>query len=147
ELADFFAGLAKVIEQSWVTPFCCLVRQKDLDRFNSDYGLRLEPYPLAAYGCMLLVGKEYRGHPVELIFDRVEKVESKLATARAYADSDGYYGPDGIFDDVIATGLSKGYTFKKVPALQAADFWIWEYRKNHLGMDEWWSLEDRPKAD
>jgi hypothetical protein len=94
---------------------------------------------------MVLVGKDYVGHPVELIFDHIEKVTSKLAKAREYAKSDNYYGPDGIFDKLAARGLPKSLTFREVPALQAADFWAWEYRKNHLRMDEWWSLEDRPQ--
>jgi hypothetical protein len=96
ELAAFFGDLAKVIDRSVLTPFCCLVRLKDLARFNAKKGLNLQPYPLAAYGCMLLVGKKYLGQPVELIFDHVEKVKSKLAKAQEYADSDSYYGPDGV---------------------------------------------------
>jgi hypothetical protein len=72
ELKDFFAGLAKVIEQSRLEPFCCLVRVKDLERFNAEKNLNLEPYPLAAYGCMVLVGKHYAGQPVELVFDQRE---------------------------------------------------------------------------
>jgi hypothetical protein len=77
ELAAFFSDLAKVIRQCHLYPFSCLVRLKDLNRFNAEHGLNLEPYPLAAYGCMLLVGKDYTGHPVELVFDHVEKVKSR----------------------------------------------------------------------
>ena len=65
--------------------------------FNTEHGLALQPYSLAAYGCMLIIGKEHVGHLVELIFDHVEKVELKLAIAREYADADHYYGPDGVF--------------------------------------------------
>src|SRR5262249_81389 len=95
ELADFFSGLAKRIYQSGLRSFCCLVRLKDLARFNAEHGLNLEPYALAAYGCMVLVGKDYKEHSVELVFDHVEKVTSKLAKAREYADTDTHYGPDG----------------------------------------------------
>lgn len=145
ELADFFSGLGKVIYRSFLQPFSCLVRLKDLERFNRGHGLNLQPYSLAAYGCMLLVGKEFTNRPVELVFDHVEKVESKLALARDYADSDSYYGPDGVFGSIITTGLPKKLTFKEVPAIQAADFWVWEWRKSHLRLDEWWSREDRPQ--
>lgn len=58
---------------------------------------------------------------------------------------DKLYGPQGIFDNVAALGLPKGDSYRNISAIQAADFWIWEYRKNHLMLDEWWSLEDRPK--
>lgn len=145
EWAAFFGDLAKVINGARLTSICCLVRMEDLQRFNSERGLNLEPYPLAAYGCTLLAGKEYTGHPTELIFDHVEKVDSKLVKAREYADSDKFLGPDGVFDKIVTAPLPKDLTFRDVPALQAADFWVWEYRKNHLKMDSWWSLEDRPK--
>jgi hypothetical protein len=143
--AAFFADLAKVIGRSGLTGFNCLVRLRDLARFNSEHGLNLQPYALAAYGCMTLVGKDYLGKSTELIFDHVEKVESKLAKARQYAESDYYYGPDGIFDSIVITGLPKKLTYREVPALQAADFWAWEYRKNHLNLGEWWALEERPQ--
>jgi len=145
ELANFFEDLTKVIGRSGLVPFSSLVRLKDLERFNSETDLSLQPYSLAAYGCMLLAGQWYGNVPAELVFDHVEKVESKLARAREYADSDIYYGPDGIFDKVVITGLPKHLTFREIPALQAADFWVWEYRKNHLKLDEWWSLDDRPE--
>ncbi len=145
ERSAFFSDLTTVINQSGLTGFNCLVRMKDLTRLNKEYGLDLQPYPLAAYGCMLLVGKDYIGKPTQLIFDHVEKVESKLATARAYADSNKYYGPDGVFDNVAVMGLPKNQTSKQVPALQAADFWAWEYRKSHSKLDEWWCLENRPQ--
>jgi hypothetical protein len=145
ELAAFFSDLAEVIRECHLYPFSCLVRLKDLTRFNAEYGLSLEPYALAAYGCMILVGKDYVGRSVELVFDHVEKVKSKLAKAQEYADTDAYYQPDKIFDKLVTVGLPKELTFREIPALQAADFWAWEYRKNHLRMDEWWSLEDRPQ--
>jgi hypothetical protein len=145
ELADFFSGLATVIRQTSLNGFCCLVRIADLDRFNAEKNLSLQPYPLAAYGCMLLVGREYLGHQVEMTFDHVEKVDSKLAMAKAYADSDKYFGPDGVFDSVKPRGLPRGLSSKNIPGLQAADFWTWEHRKNHLRMDEWWTLVDRPQ--
>jgi hypothetical protein len=56
------------------------------------------------------------------------------------------FGPDGVYDKLVTTGLPKDLTSKDIPALQAADFWAWENRKNHLHMDEWWSLKDRPQA-
>src|ERR1700682_4592185 len=145
ERAAFFLDLAKVIGRSGLVGFNCLVRLKDLARFNQEKGLNLQPYPLAAYGCMLLVGQDYLGKPTELTFDHVEKVDSKLVKAREYAASDTHHGPDGVFDSIVTIPLPKNLSFREIPALQAADFWAWEYRKNHLNLDEWWSLPDRPQ--
>jgi hypothetical protein len=145
EVDNFFSDMTKVISHANLHGFVCAVRLKDLARFNAETGLNLEPYPLAAYGCMLLVGKDYTGKPVEMVFDHVEKIKSKLAKAQEYADSDRYYGPDGVFSKVAMTGLPEEITFRDIPALQAADFWAWEYRKSHLRLNEWWSLEDRPQ--
>jgi hypothetical protein len=144
ELADFFSGLAKVIGQSRLVGICSLVRVADLDRFNADHGLTLEPYSLAAYGCMLLTVREnLPGMPIELVFDHVEQVESKLAKARAYADSDKTYEP-GICDATAITGLPKACTWREIPALQAADFFAWEFRKNHENVSEWFDFMDKP---
>jgi hypothetical protein len=89
--------------------------------------------------------KTTTGKPVEVVFDHIEKVKSKLAKAQEYADSDSYYGPDGVFSKIATVGLPEEITFREIPALQAADFWAWEYRKNHLRLSEWWSLDERPK--
>jgi hypothetical protein len=145
EVASFMADIAEVIRESNLAGFSCLVRLRDLERFNAEKNLKLEPYALAAYGCMLLVGKDYLGHPTEMIFDHVEKVTKKLALAQDYADTDAYHNRDHVFETLATMGLPKGLTFRDVPGLQAADFWIWEMRKNHLKLDEWWRLEDRPQ--
>jgi hypothetical protein len=144
ELADFFGGLAAVIKQSCLVGICSLVRQSDLDRFNEEYGTAIEPYPLAAYGCMLLTARDnLEGMPIELVFDNVEKVHSKLGKAREYADSEKIYEP-GLCDAVVTTPLPKGLTWREVPALQAADFFTWEFRKNHEKINEWHELVDKP---
>jgi hypothetical protein len=144
ELADFFGGLAKVIGQSRLVGISSIVRQPDLDRFNRDFGQALEAYPLAAYGCMLLAAREnIEGISIELIFDNVEKVHSKLGKARDYADAEKIYEP-GICDHTVTVPLSKGLTWREVPALQAADFFAWEFRKNHERVSEWFEIIDKP---
>ena len=144
ELAKFFGDLAGVIGESHLVGICSLVRAADLDRFNKDFGQNLEPYALAAYGCMLLTaGDNLPGIPIELIFDNVEKVQSKLAIAREYADSDTRYEPS-LCDALVTTPLSKALTWREVPALQAADFFAWEFRKNHENVSEWFDFMDKP---
>lgn len=145
ELAAFQGDLAKVIGQSRLRAFGSITRIKDLKHFNAEHGLRLDAYALAAYGCMFVTGKEYIGQSVELVFDHVEKVKKKLATAQAYADSDHYYGPDGVFKKVNVLGLAEGCTFREVPAIQAADFWVWEWRKHQLKISDWYETEGLPE--
>ena len=105
ELRTFFSSLTNVIAESHLFGILSVVRCTDLYRFNSERGLALEAYPLAAYGCMLLAARQHlRGMPIQLVFDKVEKVELKLATARAYAKSDNYW--HGECDAVTLTGLA-----------------------------------------
>ena len=145
EKADFLGGLAKVIRYSKLEAFASIARVKDLQRFNLESGLKIEPYPLAVYGCMIILGIEHEDQPIELIFDHVEKVESKLAKARTYADSDSYYA--GTFDKINLMPLARGLGFKDVVALQAADFSVWELRKNHLQLSEWFGIEGKPSEN
>jgi len=88
EVADFFGDLATAIKASGITGFCSLVRIKDLAQFNEEFGINLEAYPLAVYGCMVVVARHFITMPIQMIFDRIEKLESKLAKARALANTD-----------------------------------------------------------
>jgi hypothetical protein len=63
--------------------------------------------------------------------------------AREYADSDIKYEP-GICDTLVTTPLPKALTWRDVPALQAADFFAWEFRKNHENVSEWFDFIDKP---
>ena len=145
EVAEFFGDLASVIGTCKLVAFASLVRLNHLKKFNSKYNLRLQPYPLAAYGCMLMVAKEHENLTCELFFDHLEKVNSKLVTARRYAKSDTYYGT--LFDRVAALPLPKAITSRELPALQAADFFAWEFRKNHEQVSEWFDIPDKPIDD
>jgi hypothetical protein len=144
ELAGFMRDLAEVVSYSRLVAFCSLVRMQDLERFNAEYGLRLNPYSLAAYGCMIAVLREYEGFTAELVFDHVEKVDSKLARARKYAETDSYYA--GAFEKCVTLPLVKGITFRELPAMQAADFLAWEFRRNHENISEWFDFMDRPEG-
>ena len=73
KVAEFFGDLASVIGTCRLVAFASLVRLNDLKKFNSKYNLRLQPYPLAAYGCMLMVAKEHENLTCELFFDHLEK--------------------------------------------------------------------------
>src|SRR5262249_45367653 len=141
--ASFLGALARAISRSQLKGFGSIVRIKDLDRFNRENQLRLEPYPLAVYGCMLWIGKQNPDAVVSAVFDHIERVSSKLKRADIYAKSDTYYA--GVTDRIQPIPLNKRLTFRDVPAIQAADFAAWEIRKHHLNQNEWWELPDRPK--
>jgi hypothetical protein len=144
QIAGFLAGLARTIGRSQLKGFGSIVRMKDLERFNREYGLSLEPYPLAAYGCMTWIGKANPGAVVSLIFDRAEQISSKLEKASIYCESDTYYA--GVTDLIQPIPLNKGLTFRQVRPIQAADFAAWEIRKHHLNQNDWWELEGRPTS-
>jgi len=144
EINAFMADIAKAIGQSGLRGFASVVRLPDLDRFNREYGLQLEPYPLAVYGCLIAISTEYAFERMELWFDHVEQVHSKLITARRYADSDRYYR-DENFGRMLLNGLTECFDFKTVIELQAADFIAGDFRKQHLAVDEWWKIEGKPR--
>ncbi|MGA8613518.1 MAG: hypothetical protein WB760_17980 [Xanthobacteraceae bacterium] len=144
EWAAFYASLVSVISDSHIFGILSVVRGGDLDRFNQERKLALELYPLAAYGCMLLsVRQNIPGLPIQLIFDRVEKVQAKLATAQSYAESDKHWCP-GECDFVTVSGLGKGVPLQQLPAMQAADFVAWEFRKHQERINEWHELGEVP---
>jgi hypothetical protein len=144
EIASFMGSLARSIGRSQLKGFGSIVRLKDLERFNRDHGLALEPYPLAAYGCMTWIGNKNPGAVVSMICDHAEQISSKLEKASRYGKSDTYYL--GATDLIQPIPLNKALTFREVRPMQAADFAAWEIRKFHLNQNEWWELEDRPRS-
>ena len=145
DLKAFFADMVAAIHDSGIVGFCSIVRLSDLEKYNSDFGLNVQPYPLAVYGCMTLLAKYYTYQPIELIYDHVEKIESKLAVAREYASSDPAH-PD-VFEHMMNMPLSSKITWREITALQAADFFSWEFRRSHLDINEWFELPSRPEEE
>jgi hypothetical protein len=142
EIEAFYRDMTALISECRLSGFYSIVRIADLERFNADTGLKLEPYPLAAYGCVLMIANEYGDLTSEIFFDSVEKVHSKLGKASDYAVSDNYYGR--ALGNVALMPLAKNLTARQVMPLQAADFFTWEMQRNHLNADEWHYLPDRP---
>jgi len=138
--------VTKVITQSQLRGVMSIVRKPDLERFNAEHGLKLEPYPLAVYGCLIAISTEYRFESMELFFDHVEKVDSKLAMARGYADSDVHYQEDDL-GRMALFPLPSGEqsNFKNLIELQAADFIAGDFRKSHLTVSEWFEIEGKPQ--
>jgi hypothetical protein len=144
EVVAFFKDLVGAIRRCGVHIITSAVWVKDVERFNSEKGLILEPYPLAAYSCMSQIALKHGDVPVTAVFDRVEKVDDKLRKARLYADTDRHAYP-GLCNLVTSIPLEAGLTSRTVPALQAADLIAWEVRKALFKMKPW-QLSDRPLA-
>jgi hypothetical protein len=142
ELASLFEDVAKVIGRNRPEGFGGMTRCSDLKKFNEANGLALEPYPLAAYGSLIGLWNRHAREPIEVVFDHVEQVQSKLASAKSLADSDRYYSDD--LDNIQMIPLNKAWSAKNIAPLQAADFLAWEWRKLHEDRKEWWDKENKP---
>jgi hypothetical protein len=142
EWSAFLGDLADVISESRLVFFGSIVRVSHLEKFNREFRLALEAYPLAVYGCMMMVATEH-SETSELFFDHLEKAYSKIARAREYAESDRYAGQ---FERMATAPLPKTITFRELYALQAADFMTWEFRKHHEKVADWFDLADRPSG-
>jgi hypothetical protein len=142
ELAALFQDVTKVIGRSGIEGMGGMTRCGDLEKFNQENGVALEPYPMAAYGGLIGLWKRHKREPIEIIFDHVEQVDSKLVSARRLADSDGYYA--GGFDNMQMIPLNKAWSAKNILPLQAADFLAWEWRKMHEDRRKWWDKEGKP---
>jgi hypothetical protein len=142
EMATFFGDVTKVIGRCGIEGLGGITRVRDLDRFNADNGLQLEPYPLAVYGSLIALWNRHPREPIELFFDRVEKVSSKLQQTRQYAACDRHYAGD--FDTIQLVPINESCSFKEMVELQVADFLAWEWRKSHEDRKGWWEQSDKP---
>jgi hypothetical protein len=145
EINGFIADLSKVIGQAGLRGFTAIVRLPDLEKFNNEKRLALEAYPLAVYGCMIAISTEYLFEPMEIFFDHGDEAPAKLLVARRYADTDSYY-KDENFARIQMNALTEYYNFKRVIELQAADYIVGDFRKQHLSVDEWWKIENKPQT-
>lgn len=71
--AAFLAALAKVIRQSDLAGVGAIVRVPDLLRFNRDYGLDLQAYPLGVYASLIELSRRYPNRDVETLWDKVDR--------------------------------------------------------------------------
>jgi Protein of unknown function (DUF3800) len=144
EVRSFFVDVVAAINSSSLQSYSTIVRLLYLDKFNKKIGLKLKAHPLAVYGCMALIHKAYPGQIISLVFDRIEKIDNSIKTAKKYAAGDSTFR--GMLDHIIPIPLPKICTAKDVRPIQAADFLAWETRKHHLKQTEWWEQEGRPDS-
>src|SRR6185437_16402000 len=75
------------------------------------------------------------GFPTELVFDHVQQLPSKLAKARDYIDSCPVSRQQ--CERVVAIPLPEKITARELPAMQAADLLVAEFRQHHERVSEW----------
>jgi hypothetical protein len=136
----FMAVLSEVIRQSDLTGVGAIIRVPDLWRFNRDYGLDLQAYPLGVYGALIELSRRYPNGVVETLWDKVERHSALIALARSYAGSDR--GNPGCGDNVEIMALEKARSSKEIPALQIADFAAYELLKSHRDKNDWFKNEE-----
>jgi hypothetical protein len=142
EKKQFLSACAFAIGTTGLKGFGATVRLADVERFNRDMGLKIDPYALGVYACAIEIDGMYPSGPIEVFFDRANKISSKLAVAKRYAETDEFY--PGLMDKIAFHALPKGMTFRDVKPVQAADFAAYELRKSYLKAHEYYEMEDRP---
>jgi hypothetical protein len=142
EIDNFCIDLSHIIGACVLNGFYSSVREDDLDRFNEEHNMSLHALSLATYSLLLQIGKTYPNKSVEVIFDKADKMSSKIAFGQSYAYSDRQY--IGIIDGITTAVLAKNESSKTIIELQAADFFAWELRNHHINLKEWFQREDLP---
>ena len=106
--------------------FGAVVRLPDLERFNLEKELRLEPMPLAIYLCMNTMSIEHPDDWIEVYIDRMKECPSKVGRARQYAAS---YFADDVSQSMEVHCLER-LSAKQVRPMQAADLAAYEALKH-----------------
>lgn len=132
--------LIDVIAQSELVGAGSLIRLADLREFNREFGLNIEPLPLAMYATMGELHKLFPSDNIEVVVDRLDKAEQIIATAIEYASSYVAYDPG---EKISWTPLKGQDSFRNVLPIQAADFAAWEARKDNESKNGWWEANKR----
>jgi hypothetical protein len=143
EMIACFQAMISAIKESNLRPLLTGTRLSDLRDFNAKRGRQLNEYSLNLYGCFLQINRFFGDSLVELVLDPTKNLPTKIEAAQVYAASD--LRAPKLADTIQPIPLAKALTAKRVPALQAADFLAWEWRRSLHGKDAWFDL--RVKAD
>jgi hypothetical protein len=144
--ADFVASLKEIIYES---VGCCVQTTVVLDglkEFNGSHRMRLDPYALGIYGCLLELRREYMSDVSfggsEVVVDSFDKASSRVDKALAYLKSDT---DNPIPLQVLSVRpLQPCESAKTILPLQAADLIAWEMRKLCEDHKDWdFSAGDR----
>jgi hypothetical protein len=131
---EFMAASEAIINEHSHQHPGCSVRVPDLEAFNAKYGLQLDPYSLAIYGCIIRM-RRLHTDPIQLVIDRFDKAQSRTERALGYAASD--CGENLMARDFTTTHLGGAESFRTILPMQAADFVAYEtckYRSERTDM-------------
>jgi hypothetical protein len=138
-------ALTLTIERCGLSGFGAVIRLPDLNRFNAERSRYLEARPLALYACMNAIYVEDPDRQVEIIIDRFDKPHSVIEKAKAYAA--GHWSDD-VSQNATCRSLIGQESYKTSPALQAADFIVYEIKKNVEDRRDWFdsTVGDPPET-
>jgi hypothetical protein len=135
-----FESFSEVIGKCGLTAFAAVVRIKELQRFNNECGQNIEVYPLMLHHCLGEIALKFPDAMMDIAIDRVNRPHRRIDKALGYMAAHPLH-PECYerAKNFRIAPLLKGMTFKKVRALQAADFLAWETRKSVHTNDEYLS--------
>ena len=144
---QFIQSLVNIMEETNLRGIMSVIRLADFRKFNEEKGLEIDAYAFNLYVCMFIISATWQNKPVEIIIDRINKPGRMIDKANEYAETDVFL--TGCTNYVQLSVLPKGFTFREIVPIQAADFLAWEIRKHIDSKDEWFSkfkIGDDPKT-
>ena len=147
EEAAFFAALVGVVNDHARDCIQTTVLLDDLKRFNKKHSFKLSAPALAICGCLLMLQRQFRGRPIEVVFDKFEKASSLIELGKYYAEADQHEPLNASL--MLATRIEAEESWRTILPLQAADFVAWEMRKYCSDPSTWISgirFEDVPSG-
>jgi hypothetical protein len=140
---NLLISLIKVLEDSRLYGISTAIRLKGLYKFNIESNVNVEAYSFNLYWNMMQISHKWNLSPVQLIVDKTNNAERRVAVARNYAKTDIYF-PD-CDKNILVLPLNCNLTFREVLPLQAADLLAWECRKDATTKHNW--IEEKNKTE
>lgn len=123
---DFMAALVDAIRHGPRASIAATVILSDLDAFNQKNGLRLDPYSMGIYACLLQMRSYFPGQEIDVVVDKFEAAPSRIAKALSYLETHNEPTGRDLFN---TTSLGADELWRTIFPLQAADLIAWEVRK------------------
>jgi hypothetical protein len=140
--AAFLDDCTKAIAIGTVANITASVRLPDLERFNKEVGLNLDPMALALYGWIIKLREKYPDPEIKLFLDKIDKPHRCIDLAMRYAATDTH--TQLMPEAINACPIGGDDSFKTIMPLQAADFCAWEARR-HLEEHKSWNPPDQAR--
>jgi hypothetical protein len=129
---NILAELAKAIGATGgLYGFGHTVDTRDLRKFNQEFGMKVKAKAFALAHCLLSLRAEFRLEDIELTLDRMTKPQNVIATATEYFSTDRRHADWMALPTLSPLPERGARSSKDVLPLQAADFLVWEARKDY----------------